>query len=521
MTAVKLTTRQKMINMMYLVLTALLALNVSAEILKSFHIVEIKMDRAGENMMMKNNNAIEMMIKYNKDLPDDLKGKTALTKALQVKNISDEGVKYFQLLKEELILNAGGRNKTNLHPEGDPAEELKNPDNTELHANILFTEGRGKQVRNKINELRTRLINILDKPAERAHVKSDLITEDPPLSSQTWESQMFENAPLAAVIALLSNIQNDVRNTESQVLEILKNSITKGLEAVDKLVPAIIPVNGNNITMGNPYEAKIFLAALSSRSQPQIEVNGTPLSIQDGFGKYEVIANHPGENRYTAVITTTNSDGEKEKFETTGSFFASVPLAVISATRMNVVYLGLDNPISVSVPGVSSRDMSVSCSEGGLLVPGATEGTYILRPNLNSPLHELTISASVNGRLMGTSKYRIRKVPKPMPMLGSIEASGPVSLARIRAANTVTTVLKDFIFEGVSYTPQSWVLAYQARNSIQTQIENGHGTTISGRMLNFLRNARPGDKVILTNIIALGPSGPVHLPSSLVLDVVQ
>ncbi|MDP1726674.1 MAG: gliding motility protein GldM [Bacteroidota bacterium] len=521
MTAVKLTTRQKMINMMYLVLTALLALNVSAEILKSFHLVELKMDRAGENMMMKNKSAIDMMVKYNKDLPDDLIGKTALTKALQVKKISDEGVSYFQLLKEELVRNAGGRVKTDKHPEGDPAEELRNPDNTELHANIFITEGRGKQVRNKINELRTHLINVLDKPSERMHIKSDLITEDPRLTSQTWESQMFENAPLAAVIALLSNIQNDIRNTESQVLEVLKNSITKGLEAVDKLVPAIIPVNGNNITLGNPYEAKIFLAALSSRSQPQIEVNGKPLNIQDGFGKYEVIANHAGENRYTAVITTINSDGEKEKFETTGSFFASVPLAVISATRMNVVYIGLDNPISVSVPGVSSRDMKVSCSEGGMLTPGSTAGTYILRPGLNTTQHDLTISASVNGRLMGTSKYRIRKVPKPIPMLGSIEASGPVSLARVRAANTVSTVLKDFIFDGVSYTPQSWVLAYQARNSIQVQIENGVGTAISGRMVNFLRNARPGDKVILTSIIAIGPSGPVHLPSSLVLDVTR
>lgn len=346
MAAVNLTTRQKMINMMYLVLTAMLALNVSAEILKSFHIVEVKMDRAGENMLMKNNSAIDMMKKYNNDLPDDLKGKTALAKALQVKSISDEGVKYFQLLKDELIHNAGGRVKTNAHPEGDPAEELKNPDNTELHANILITEGRGKQVRNKINELRTRMINTLDKPADRIRIKSDLITEDPKLTSQLWESQMFENAPLAAVIAMFSNIQNDIRNTESQVLEVLKNSITKGLEAVDNLVPAIIPVSGNNITMGNRYEAKIFLAALSSRSQPLIEVNGAPLHIEDGYGKYEVIANHEGENRYTAVITTTNSDGEKEKFETTGSFFASVPLAVISATRMNVVYKGLDNPIS-------------------------------------------------------------------------------------------------------------------------------------------------------------------------------
>jgi len=169
----KVSVRQKMINMMYLVLTALLALNVSAEILKAFHMVEVSMDRAGMNIDKKNENTLKQIDKYHKEIsPADPKGKEAYDKAMQVKQIADEGVKYFATLKEQLITAGGGRK------DGDPDGEVAEASNMEKHANLMINQGKGKEVKNKINELREKILAFV--PADkRAEIKSDLITEEP------------------------------------------------------------------------------------------------------------------------------------------------------------------------------------------------------------------------------------------------------------------------------------------------------------------------------------------------------
>lgn len=521
MSAANQSTRQKMINMMYLVLTALLALNVSAEILKAFHLVETKMDRTGDNLSIKNQGAIAKIAKYNKDLPSDEMGKAALQRALLLQSISQEGVMYFQSLKEELVNKAGGRKPSEKFPLGDPNDELLNPDNTEIHANILLNEGKGKEVKNKINELRNRMLAVLADSTQMALVKSELYTLEPKTAGLTWESQMFENVPLAGVVAMISNIQNDIRNTESQVLDVLAASLTNNLEVVDNLEPAIIPETGSNITLGNAYKAKIFLAARSSRAKPEIMVNGQPIRIENGYGIYNVVPTKEGEHRFVAEISTTNASGSKSRYTTQGNFFTTAPMAVISATKMNVVYTGIDNPISVSVPGVPAKDVKVSCSMPNALSQIDNKGNYSLKPVLENGVNVITVKAEVNGKVMGITQYRIRNVPKPSLQLSSIENSGPVSIARARSIKNVNTVLKDFIFDGIRYSPQTWVLAYQQKSTGQSQIENGRGTEISANMKALFSNAKPGDKIILTNVTALGPSGPVKVPNSLIIDVVQ
>ena len=506
----KVSTRQKMINMMYLVLTALLALNVSAEILKSFHMVEISMDRAGMNIDKKNDGTLAAIDKYHKDIPTDPTGTDAFNKSLQVKKIADEGVSYFADLKELLITTAGGRK------DGNPDEEVAQASNIELHANLMMNQGKGAEVKAKINEVREKLLAILPKE-KQGLIKSDLITEDPKNSSKSWESEMFEHTPLAAVVALISKTQNDIKNTEAQILDELKSSLTANVMIIDQLTPQIIPVNGTNITLGNKYQAEIFLAASSSRSEASITVNGTPLKNESGIGKYEVTAGREGENKFKAVITTTNSSGKKETYEKEGSFFVVAPLAVISATKMNVVYIGLENPISVSVPGFSANKVDVKCVGGNLKKIGSA-GEYMLE--VDGSNRTVSISASVDGKMMGTKEYRVRQIPKPTPMLGPIEQSGSVSMGQLKSANFVLTALKDFAFEGVKFTPISWNLVYQPKNG-QARVANGTGEQLSSEEKGFLMNARPGDRFILMNIKAKGPAGAVPIPSSLALEVRQ
>ena len=510
----KLTVRQKMINMMYLVLTALLALNVSAEILKSFHMVEVSMDSAGRNIDEKNKNTMAQIEKFHTDLPNDTKGTEAFNKAIELQKIANAGVKYFQNLKDTLITTAGGRKGSEEFPEGDPKEELAQASNIELHANLMINQGKGAEVKAKINELRTKMLAVL--PADKQKiVKSDLITEEPK-DGQTWESEMFEHTPLAAVVALMAKTQNDIKNTESQILDLLKGSLTDDVQIVTDFEAQIIPTSGTYITLGNKYEAEIFLAASSSRSEADITVGGNKIPSEKGIGKYTMTATREGINKFKAIISTVNSSGQKKTYEKEGEFFALAPIAVISATKMNAVYIGLENPIAVSVPGVGANKVNVSCTAGGTLKK-KKDGEFDLL--VDGSQRTITITASVEGKTMGIKEYRVRQVPKPTIMLGSIDGSSPtVTMGQIKSSNFVLTVLKDFVFEGVKYTPTDWNLVYKPKNG-QASVEKGNSEQLTPRAKSMLNSARPGDLYILMGIKAKGPAGVVPVPGSLAVEI--
>ncbi len=508
--------RQKMINMMYLVLTAMLALNVSAEILKAFHMVEVSMDKAGVNVDQKNLNSLKSIQMYNQKNPGDAVGTDIYKKSVEAARIADEGSKYVTELKELLIAQADGRK------EGLPEEELMRADNIEMHANYLIVKdggANGEALRKKIEETRDKLIALLPKD-KQGLVKSDLNTETEKGSTQTWQSEMFEHTPLAAVVALLSKTVNDIKNTESQVLDILKAGLTDDIVIVENFEARVIPTNGTYVTLGGEYEADIFLSA-STRQEAAIQVGGTSVKAENGVGKYKVSASSEGEKTYKGVISTRKSNGEVVPYPFEGKYTVLRPLAVISATKMNVVYIGLDNPISVSVPGYSAKDIQVSVNAGGSLRPDAQGGTYLLK--VTGATREIEVSASVKDskgqvKRMGIQKYRVRPIPKPTPMLGSIEASGPVSAGVLKSAGFVFTTLKDFAFEGVKFTPTEYYIVYQPKKG-DARAAKGTGSAITPEIRAILNNVRTGDRITLAQIKAVGPAGPVIIPSALAIEV--
>jgi gliding motility-associated protein GldM len=511
-----LSPRQKMINMMYLVLTAMLALNVSAEILKAFHMVEVSMDKAGVNIDEKNVNTLKAIEMYNTKNPGDAIGTDIYKKSVQASKIADDGVKYIDELKEMLIAQADGRK------DGDPNGELVKADNIELHANYLIVKdggANGEALKKKINDTRENLINLL--PADKRNlVKSDLNTDVEKGTTQTWQSEMFEHTPLAAVVALFSKTTNDIKNTESQVLDLLKAGLTDDIVIVNNFEAKVIPNNGTYITVGSEYSADIFLAA-STRQEATIKVGASTIPVENGVGKYKLTATSEGEKEYTGVITTKRSNGKEETYTFKGSYMALKPLAVISATKMNVVYIGLDNPISVSVPGYSPDQVQVSCSAGGRLRPDKQKGTFLL--TVDGSNREIQITASVKDskgqvKKMGLSPYRVRPIPKPTPMLGSIEASGPQSAGVLKAATFIYANLKDFAFEGVKFTPVEYYLVFQPRKG-EARAFKGNSAAVTPEMRAALGNVRTGDRITLAQIKANGPAGTVIIPTALAIEV--
>ena len=298
--------RQKMINMMYLVLTALLALNVSAEILKAFHLVEVSMVRAGENIDIKNKESLMAIAKYKADHPTDPIAIDLEGKAKQATEISKEAIKYFHDLKEELVAATGGRHEDSNGDGKTEDEDIIGASNTEIHANMMIVQKRGEEVKKKINDTREKFLALL--PADkRASIKSDLNTPVPAAHDGvniTWESQMFEHTPLAAVSTLLTKIENDVKNTETQILDYFRSNLTGDVIVIDNFKAQVIPTNGTYVSVGSKYAADIFLAAASSKSDATVSVNGRDIKSEEGIGKFENSPGSEGEQKFKGIITT-------------------------------------------------------------------------------------------------------------------------------------------------------------------------------------------------------------------------
>ncbi len=503
--------RQKMINMMYLVLTALLALNVSAEILKAFHLVEVSMEKAGDNIKSKNKAILASIDSYVEKNKSDKKGIDAQTAARNVDKIAADALKYVGDLKELLIKNAGGRK------DGKPDGEIVDAPNMEKHANYLIVQGKGKELREKINKWRVDMLAALPE-SSRGNVKSDLITEVTKGSTQTWESELFEHSPMAAVATLLTKIENDIKNTEAQVLDELNKNLKTTDFIIDNFTAEVIPTKGTYVSAGSKYEAKIFLAANSSRSTFDLTVNGSPVKVENGFGMYEASASGQGLKKYEGVITQTKLTGEKVSYPFKGEYFVTQPIAVVSATKMNVVYRAIPNPIAISVPGYDASQLIVKASTGNL-TKGGKNGEYEILVPASDPGQKVTISVSVQAdgatKKMGEMEFRLKNIPKPTPQLGGIDVSGEVEAAKIKGANAVFTILKDFAFEGIKYDVKSFKIIYQPRTG-PAQFEAVTGSIVPQRMRTMLQNVKQGEKVYVLDIKAQGPQGLVPIPTGVI-----
>jgi len=492
----KTTPRQKMINMMYLVLTALLALNVSKEIIKAFNLIENSLNTSTSNIKAKNEMTLKAIGKE-----ENASAKAAMEIANEAKKITDQFEKNMEGVKKDLEDLSGGR-KTDpeaLLVKGGVAE-LSQGDNMELHSNYFLLENkptkpdgkawmyapsgkmRGDAVFEEINKTREALLALLDKAIKNSNLggkddkgetkklleeaknslkaKTALIAEDGKNSDgkeQKWVSMYLEHSPLAGVFALLSKYINDARSLESEVTAVLAKAVNASDFKFDKLA-AVISAPSSAIMQNQTYEADIMLAAYNSKAQMNITVGGSAVEIKDGIGKYKVTGGSPGEFNYKVNIAVPGPGGKIENLTAEAKYSVFPPMAAISADELNVFYVGLDNPISVAVAGVDSRNVAVTASAGNLQNIGG--GRYkVLFPARQGNESVISVSAKMgDGRVvpMGSKKFKIRNVPRPTFRAGALSFDKPVPLSALMAQSSAVAILENFVYDGVKYTIQGY-----------------------------------------------------------------
>ncbi|MFD2145071.1 GldM family protein [Mucilaginibacter antarcticus] len=257
------------------------------------------------------------------------------------------------------------------------------------------------------------------------------------------------------------------------------------------------------VLVGQPYTAEVFLTASDSRSNPTITANGSPLPVESGKGKYTVVASKEGVYTWIGRITYKKTDGTTDTKQVSASYTVARPSAVVSPDAMNVLYIGVPNPVSISAPGIAKKDLRVSMSGGNITPSG--NGYTVTVSNMGTAT--VNVSGEVSkGRVMvlGSTKFRVKRIPDPKAQLAG-KSGGKISAANIKAQEAIFANLENFEFNAKFNVTRFTMVIIRPRQD--AQIVSGTGNQISGQIRTAMNNVVPGSTVVFRDIMAVGPDG--------------
>ncbi len=497
-----------MINLMYVVLMAMLALNVSNEVLNGFSVVDESLQRSTA-ISAKGNNSIysnfEQQMKANPQ-----KVKEWFDRAQEVKEMSDSLYNFAQTLKLAIVREADGKDAD--------LENIKAKDNLEAASIVMLAPGtgQGSKLYNAINSYRNRVLKMIPDEEQRSIIAGNLSTEvsrQGKALGKNWQESMFENMPVAAAVTLLSKLQNDVRKAEGEVLHDLVSNIDLKDIRVNKLSAFVIP-ESRTVVSGDRFSAQIVMAAVDTTLQPQIYIGNNLVNLKNST--YEFTAGGVGEHTFSGYITMKNGGGETIRRDFSQKYTVVNPSATVSADLMNVLYAGYDNPISISIPGVPLNAVSASMSGGSFRSIGM--GRYIAKPSDVGKDVTITVAANQNGhtRQMGKFVFKVRKLPDPIAYIqlgddrfkgGSLTKQALMSASGIKAA--IDDGLLDIQFHVVGFET---VFFDNMGNAVPMTSD---GANFSARQKEQFRRLTSRRRFYISRVTAVGPDGITRqLPSA-------
>ena len=542
----KLSPRQKMIGMMYLVLTALLAMNVSKDILNAFVTVNDGLEKTKNNFRDKNEDQYAaFQASYSEN---QAKVGPFYNKAMEVKKLADEIVSYIDQIKVEIIAGVEpsipkekimGKDEF----DNDTILNLMNvrvKDNYIVPTNILVGsepanpktgEFSALELKSKLENFRDKLITYL--PAESAIANSLQETfkfgEKRNASGvvENWPSYNFYGVPTAATVTLLTKIQTDIRNAESDLVKYLYASVDAASYKFNVLESAVISPS-NYIIQGDTFRAEVFLAAFDSTKNPQVflgeeydSTNATVtgdtigVEVQQGKGFIKIPARAEGDFTYEGVIKYKAPSGEINNYPFNVAYKVAKPSTTISATKMNVFYLGVDNPVDISAPGVAKDQITASISNGS--ISKSSEG-WVVKPGKVGTAN-VSVTAEVDGKRqnMGSMEFRVKKIPTPIAEVSG-KNSGAVPKNKLAATAGIIANMENFEFD-VRVVVSSYDFVYVQANGLSKTI-NVTGPRFDDQVKNVLRAIAPGSRVTFENIKVKMPDGELRTLSPVVIKAI-
>ncbi len=497
--------RQKMINLMYVVLMAMLALNVSTDVLNGFSLVSDSLTKSTENAAEVNQGIYDTFDQQMKTNPT--KVKEWYEKAQYVRSISDSLYNLTEELKWAIVRMSDGE-------DGD-VHNIENREDLEASTQIMLAprKGRGEEFYNAINAYREKIVTMVTDSNQRKVISSNLSTEVPQkakILGQNWQEYMFESMPTAAAVTLLTKLQSDVRYAEGEVLHNLIGNVDVKDIRVNQLNAYVIP-SAQTVVQGGKFSAQIIMAAVDTTRRPTIYVGGK--EIKGDKGLYETICSRTGDFTLNGYIEMLNGSGETVKRDFTQKYTVVAPSATVSADIMNVLYAGYDNPMSVSVPGIPNNKLRVSMTGGSLEQKG--DGKFIAKPTEVGGEAVITVTAQNEGRAqeMGKFTFRVRKLPDPTAYIAYADEKegenrfrgGAISKQILMNTDGIGAAIDDGLLN-IAFSVQSFeTVFYDAMGNAVPYKSNG--AKFSDQQKGQIRGLARNKRFYITDIHATGPDG--------------
>lgn len=494
-----------MINLMYIVLTAMLALNVSSDVLDGFTQVHEGLSRSNQNVSARNEDIYRRLESFAQQNPE--KGKPWLDKASEVRKATSQIYNLIDSFKLAIVHEADG-------VDGDPTNIL-NRDDLESASVVMLAPGsqNGLHLRQSIDKYRQYIVSAIGDKKKAANVADALSTapikRQGQLAPQLWEEAKFDQQPVVAAVTLLSKLQNDILYAEGEALSTLLSQVDAGDVRVNALQAFVIP-QSRLVMRGGQYQANIVLAAVDTTARPQIFVGGHQLTNTDGL--YTVGVGSTGTFTYNGYIQVPHGDGTTTRHDFTSSYTVIEPMATVSATMMNVLYAGIDNPISISVPGVPMNDISASMSGGSLVRSG---DHWVARPTAVGKDAVITVTATIDGRssTVATTTFRVRKLPDPTAYISYADKGStshykggrPFSKTLLLAAPGLEAAIDDGLLDTKFRVISFETVTFDSMGNAIPEVSDG--SSFSGRQKQAFQRLKRGGRFFITRIKAIGPDG--------------
>ncbi|MBI3520090.1 MAG: hypothetical protein HY062_12150 [Bacteroidetes bacterium] len=540
----KETPRQKMIGMMYLVLTALLAMNVSKQILQGYLSVNESLVKSKENLTENNTRVTKA---FESSIGGNAAAKPYYEKALEAQKMISEVDKYISELRAKIVAHTEPTAQENEKiADTLNLRRMEKMDDYDMPSHML---GLGEpkepekgpftayELRQKMTGLHDKLVALVD--GMQKDPKTKFLDDDyqgikkkfasiKPTDSKrvedgvefNWEMDNFYHLPLAAVYTNLNKFQTDLKNVEAEVLQVFSGASGKLAIKFDAIKARVVAPS-SYIAAGQPYTADIFLAASSSKlAAGDMEIllgvdsaaaasgaKGELVPLQGGEGKLSRTTGGEGDQEYKGVIKYKNPDGSFKYYPFTGAYKVAKSAASVSADQMNVFYAGVPNPVTAAAAGISPSDISVSATGSGVRVTPKGAGKYEFN---FSGTGECMVSVSAKTKDGVKSqgppiKFRVKPLPKPELKIGGKYAPQEMKRADLGMVSGLGAGANGFDFQA-NFIVQSYEVTGKVKGKLAQ--EAGSGNNLSSAAAAILKGADVNTKVYIDAKVK-GPDGKV------------
>lgn len=538
-----------MIAMMYLVLTALLALNVSKDMLDAFLVVNKSMENTIEVF---ENKLGTLYIEFeNQYQLKPNKVEAYWNRAKEAKRLSNEMKNYIEKAKLEVVaqservttdeaLDKYYQKVTRIDPEN-PRKQVEtdvlnmntvaSKDKYDESTNYFINRGEARQMRKKIEEYKAAMLQLVGEEF-RGNIQVGLDVdgpfEDADGKNQDWENHNFYHTILAATVTILNKLKAEIQTAEFDVVSELYSEISITDFKFDRIEAKVIPKT-TYVLQGERFEADVLVTAFDTKQTPEVFVlqgaeeitvsnkdRAQKVEGKDGVVRLEFPGGATGLQRYAGIIEVISPDGERIPYPFSGEYIVAPPSLTVAATKMNVFYIGVDNPVSISVPGIADADLRASISAGSLSRdPKGRDWIVRVPTGVNKAVITVDANYQGEGRRMGSAEFRVKKVPNPVAEIAG-QVEGQIDKNVLLAAGAIIPVMKDFEFE-LYFKVTSFRMATIIGGDWISKRAGGNRFT--DEMLSLIQSGKRGQKFFFENITAEGPDQTARSLNPIAIEI--